>query len=57
MFATTSSLASRLRRLRLLPIIHTLANRNVPLRGGPIELPAAVLALNVIAGIAGRRWR
>ena len=57
MFATTSYLASRPRHLRLLLVMHTLANRNVPLRGGLIELPATVLALDVITGIAGRWWR
>lgn len=55
--AATSSLASPPRRLRLLLVLHTFANRDVPLRGGRIELSAAVIALDVIAGIAGRRWR
>lgn len=51
-----STLAPRPRRL--LFVMHALADRDVPLRGGPIELPAAVLALDVIAGIAGRRgWQ
>lgn len=50
------SLASCLRRLLLL-VVHTLANRNVPIRGGLIEFPAAVLALDVIAGVASRRGR
>lgn len=53
-----SSLASRLRCLRLPLVVHTLADRDVSRSSGLIELPAAVLALDVIAGIAGRRgWQ